>query len=159
MSTLPHRIRLATVSAVAGATLLTALAPGVALAHQKNGPNDIHVCHRTGSDTNPYVLLHLPPSAVDGERGGGDGNGHGDHRGVHTTEPLKGRIDYIEGYNAPASVFKNFTKDSECEDYHQSQNPNNQIPVVPAAVLYPMLGAAGAGAAFGIRRLTRRTAR
>lgn len=146
-SKLSHRVLL---PAATASLLFTALMPGAVLAHQKNGPNDIHVCHRTSSETNPYNLLHLPPSAVDGKN-----NGNDDHRG-HADQPNKdGRIDYIEGYNAPADVFENFTKDSDCDDYAGSQHPGKNIPVVPAAAAYPALAGVAFLTSYGVRRWRR----
>ncbi len=69
-----------------GGALMVALAPlpwlgmGTAVANpggQPGNADNVTICHRTNSVTNPYVVITVDPDAVDGNLG--NDNGKGDH--------------------------------------------------------------------------------
>lgn len=53
-----------------------------AIASADPPPPKVTICHRTASDTNPYVQLDVAESSVDGDTG--NDNGQGDHLAEHT---------------------------------------------------------------------------
>lgn len=46
-------------------------------AQRNDGDHKIYICHKTSSETNPYVVLHIDESAADGE----GANDHTHHEG------------------------------------------------------------------------------
>ena len=114
-----------------------------------DGDHKVWVCHRTSSERNPYNLIHVDVSAADGPES--------DHR-QHADEPNKdGRRDLIEGYNVPLGSLKS---EEDCVRLAASlgtgTDPNQQIPEVPMAAVFPALGATTFAVSYGLRKLRRR---
>ena len=68
-------------AAAATTTLAAVSSTGAALA-KKDSDEWVTICHRTNSTKNPYVVITVKESAVDGINGKGEGQG--DHYGQHT---------------------------------------------------------------------------
>jgi len=84
-----------------GGALLVALAPlpwlgmGTAVANPAGQPGNeskVTICHRTNSVSNPYVVIRVAQSSVDGDLG--NNNGRGDHYAEHRGPIFDPEVDY-----------------------------------------------------------------
>ena len=63
------------------AVFMATLAPLAIAEGSDTGHNPVTICHRTDSETNPYVVITVDQDAVDGDLG--NDNGRGDHYREH----------------------------------------------------------------------------
>jgi hypothetical protein len=107
-------------SMVAIATLMMAAAPALAQSEGDRSGGKITICHRTGSETNPYVTITVDRNGL---------NGHGGHEGDIIPAPEGG----CPGEEPPPQPPEdnNNDRDNNNRDNNNRDNNNRNNNVVP----------------------------